>query len=113
MSGKPGSNRCGFYRNIFSDTGGVPGEVSNGALINHPDVDLADPEWNTSGVPWHTLYYKVGQLPLCRYRYRRSEDVLIVSCETIRLSSFANCRWYRWRTCAWAEEQVYAAGVHP
>ena len=49
-----------FYRDIFSDTGGVPvpGEVSNGALINHPDVDLADPEWNTSGVPWHTLYYK-------------------------------------------------------
>jgi FAD binding domain/Berberine and berberine like len=49
-----------FYRDIFSDTGGVPvpGEVGNGALINHPDVDLADPEWNTSGVPWHTLYYK-------------------------------------------------------
>ena len=49
-----------FYRDLFSDTGGVPvpGEVSNGALINHPDVDLADPQWNTSGVPWHTLYYK-------------------------------------------------------
>ena len=49
-----------FYRDLFSDTGGVPvpGEVGNGALINHPDVDLADPEWNTSGVPWHTLYYK-------------------------------------------------------
>lgn len=49
-----------FYRNIFSDTGGVPvpGEFSNGALINHPDVDLADPLWNTSGVPWYTLYYK-------------------------------------------------------
>jgi hypothetical protein len=36
----------------------VPGEGSSGALINHPDVDLADPQWNTSGVPWHTLYYK-------------------------------------------------------
>jgi hypothetical protein len=49
-----------FYRDVFSDTGGVPvpGEVGNGALINHPDVDLADPEWNTSGIPWHTLYYK-------------------------------------------------------
>jgi len=49
-----------FYRDLFSDTGGVPvpGEVSNGALINPPDVDLADPEWNTSGVPWHALYYK-------------------------------------------------------
>jgi hypothetical protein len=49
-----------FYRELFSDTGGVPvpGEVCDGAMINHPDVDLADPEWNTSAVPWHTLYYK-------------------------------------------------------
>jgi hypothetical protein len=49
-----------FYRDMFADTGGVPvpGEFSNGAMINHPDVDLANPEWNTSGVPWHTLYYK-------------------------------------------------------
>ncbi|WP_119080931.1 BBE domain-containing protein [Chitinophaga alhagiae] len=27
-------------------------------MINHPDTDLADPAWNQSGVPWHTLYYK-------------------------------------------------------
>ncbi|MEO8607582.1 MAG: FAD-binding protein [Chloroflexota bacterium] len=49
-----------FYRDLFADTGGVPvpGEASNGALINHPDVDLADPAWNTSGIPWQTLYYK-------------------------------------------------------
>jgi FAD/FMN-containing dehydrogenase len=49
-----------FYRDLFADSGGVPvpGEVCDGALINHPDVDLADPEWNTSGVPWYTLYYK-------------------------------------------------------
>ena len=49
-----------FYRDIFSDTGGVPvpGEFTDGAFINHPDVDLADPEWNTSGVPWYILYYK-------------------------------------------------------
>jgi hypothetical protein len=49
-----------FYRDLFADTGGVPvpGEVCDGAIINHPDVDLADPQWNTSGVPWHTLYYK-------------------------------------------------------
>jgi aclacinomycin oxidase len=49
-----------FYRDLFADTGGVPapGGVSDGAFINHPDADLADPEWNTSGVPWHTLYYK-------------------------------------------------------
>ncbi|MEP6491932.1 MAG: FAD-binding protein [bacterium] len=49
-----------LYRDVFAETGGVPvpGDVSNGALINHPDADLADPAWNTSGVPWSTLYYK-------------------------------------------------------
>jgi aclacinomycin oxidase len=49
-----------FYRDLFGDTGGVPvpDDNSDGAMINHPDVDLADPAWNTSGVPWHTLYYK-------------------------------------------------------
>ena len=48
-----------FYRDLFSETGGVPipGEAFGGALINHPDTDLADPALNTSGVPWHTLYY--------------------------------------------------------
>jgi FAD/FMN-containing dehydrogenase len=48
-----------FYRDLFSATGGVPvpGDAYDGAMINHPDVDLADPAWNRSGVPWHTLYY--------------------------------------------------------
>jgi hypothetical protein len=49
-----------FYRDVFAETGGVPapGERTDGALINHPDADLADPALNTSGVPWSTLYYK-------------------------------------------------------
>lgn len=49
-----------FYRDVYAETGGVPvpGEVSDGSYINYPDADLADPAWNTSGVPWHTLYYK-------------------------------------------------------
>jgi aclacinomycin oxidase len=53
-----------FYRDLFGDTGGapVPGETCEGALINHPDVDLADPSWNTSDVPWHRLYY-MGNYP--------------------------------------------------
>jgi FAD/FMN-containing dehydrogenase len=48
------------YRDIFAATGGlpVPGEKTDGALINHPDVDLADPAWNRSGVPWHAFYYQ-------------------------------------------------------
>jgi len=49
-----------FYRDLFAETGGVPvpGDVYDGAFINHPDTDLADPALNTSGVPWHTLYYR-------------------------------------------------------
>jgi FAD binding domain/Berberine and berberine like len=49
-----------FYRDVYSATGGVPvpNEVNDGSYINYPDVDLADPAWNTSGIPWSTLYYK-------------------------------------------------------
>ncbi|HEX3525425.1 MAG TPA: FAD-binding oxidoreductase [Thermoanaerobaculia bacterium] len=49
-----------FYRDLFAKSGGVPvpGEAYEGSLINHPDTDHADPVLNTSGVPWHTLYYK-------------------------------------------------------
>ncbi|MGR6919432.1 BBE domain-containing protein [[Actinomadura] parvosata] len=48
-----------FYQAMYADTGGVPvpGGASGGAYVNYPDVDLADPAWNTSGVPWSTLYY--------------------------------------------------------
>ena len=44
-----------FYRELFAGTGGVPvpGERYDGAFINHPDTDLADPALNTSGVPWY------------------------------------------------------------
>jgi aclacinomycin oxidase len=47
------------YKELFADTGGVPAasEQSIGALINHPDADLADEKLNTSGIPWHSLYY--------------------------------------------------------
>ncbi|KAB2350182.1 FAD-binding oxidoreductase [Actinomadura rudentiformis] len=43
-----------LYRDLFADTGGVP---ADGAFINYPDTDLADPAWNT-GAPWHALYFK-------------------------------------------------------
>ena len=39
-------------------------------MINHPDVDLADPEWNTSGVSWHTLYFKSNYAALQRIKRR-------------------------------------------
>jgi hypothetical protein len=49
-----------FYRELFAESGGVPvpSDAYDGAFINHPDTDLADPAFNTSGVPWSTLYYK-------------------------------------------------------
>lgn len=61
-----------FYRDLFADSGGVPvpGDACDGAMINHPDADLADPAWNTSGVPWHTLYYKAGYPRLQRIKER-------------------------------------------
>ncbi|MEU4678367.1 FAD-binding protein [Micromonospora sp. NPDC023737] len=49
-----------FYRDVYRGTGGVPvsNGVTDGCYVNYPDVDLNDPQWNTSGVPWHDLYYK-------------------------------------------------------
>jgi len=61
-----------FYRDLFAETGGVPvpGEAYDGAFINHPDTDLADPALNTSGVPWQTLYYKENYPRLQRVKAR-------------------------------------------
>ncbi|MFE1900896.1 FAD-binding oxidoreductase [Streptomyces yangpuensis] len=49
-----------FYADVHAETGGVPvtGGVTDGCYINYPDTDLADPAVNTSGVPWHELFYK-------------------------------------------------------
>ena len=49
-----------FYKDLFAGSGGVPvpNEQTGGSMINHPDTDLADAEWNQSGIPWHTLYYQ-------------------------------------------------------
>lgn len=61
-----------FYRDLFAASGGVPvpGDAYDGAFINHPDTDLADPTLNTSGVPWHTLYYKTNYPRLQRIKAR-------------------------------------------
>ena len=59
-----------FYAELFEETGGVPapGGAYDGAFINHPDVDLADPALNTSGVPWHALYYNENYARLQRIK---------------------------------------------
>nr|AHB38495.1 EpxB [Goodfellowiella coeruleoviolacea] len=58
-----------FYQRVYAETGGVP-DPADGAYINYPDNDLADPEVNTSGVPWHTLYYKDNYPRLQRVKSR-------------------------------------------
>jgi aclacinomycin oxidase len=59
-----------FYREMFSETGGVPvpGDAYDGAFINHPDVDLADPAWNTSEISWQVLYYNENYPQLQRIK---------------------------------------------
>lgn len=49
-----------LYQQVHSTTGGVPtlNGISDGSYINYPDLDMNDPAWNTSGVPWYSLYYK-------------------------------------------------------
>jgi hypothetical protein len=61
-----------FYRDLFAESGGVPvpGDAYEGAFINHPDTDLADPALNTSGMPWHTLYYNENYPRLQRIKAR-------------------------------------------
>jgi aclacinomycin oxidase len=61
-----------FYRDLYAETGGVPApsERCDGCMINHPDTDLADPRWNTSGVPWHRFYFKDNYPRLQRVKAR-------------------------------------------
>jgi FAD/FMN-containing dehydrogenase len=49
-----------FFHGVYADTGGVPtpNAVTDGCYVNYPDIDLSDPAFNKSGVPWHELYYK-------------------------------------------------------
>ncbi|MEO6404593.1 MAG: BBE domain-containing protein, partial [Ferruginibacter sp.] len=48
------------YQSLWSDQGGapVPGSQAGGCIIAHPDNDLADPQLNKSGTPWHAFYYQ-------------------------------------------------------
>ncbi|WP_309107916.1 FAD-binding protein [Arthrobacter sp.] len=52
------------FEGMFAATGGVPvpGDQLDGCYINYPDVDMADPGRNRSGVGWPTLYFR-GNYP--------------------------------------------------
>ena len=62
-----------FYRDVYADTGGVPvpNDVTDGCFINYCDIDISDPAWNASGVPWHDLYFKgnYGRLQQAKKAY--------------------------------------------
>ena len=60
----------GLYREVYAATGGVPvpNEGNGGSYINYPDPDLADARWNTSGVPWHAMYYGDNYARLLRVK---------------------------------------------
>ncbi|WP_460698867.1 FAD-dependent oxidoreductase [Nocardia thraciensis] len=67
-----------MYRDLYADTGGapVPGDRHGGSYINYPDPDLADPQWNSSGLPWHAFYYGANYPRLQRVKARWDpEDV--------------------------------------
>lgn len=54
----------GVYQAVYAGTGGVP--VSNtqtsGCFVNYCDIDLNSPQYNSSPVPWHDLYWR-GNYP--------------------------------------------------
>jgi hypothetical protein len=59
-----------FYHEIYTETGGVPvpGDVDGGCFISFPDNDMADPDWNTSGIPWSRLFYRENYSRLQRVK---------------------------------------------
>ncbi|MEV4174737.1 FAD-binding protein [Nonomuraea sp. NPDC049709] len=61
-----------LHQRTFAATGGVPvpGGNCGGAYVNYPDTDHADPRWNTSGVPWSTIYYGANYARLQRVKAR-------------------------------------------
>lgn len=61
-----------WYSAMYQDSGGVPVPDSgnDGSYMNYPDIDTTDPTWNTSGVPWHTLYYKANYRKLQQVKER-------------------------------------------
>lgn len=60
------------YQETYADTGGVPvpNSVTDGCYVNYPDIDLSDPRFNKSSVPWHDLYYKENYPRLQRIKQK-------------------------------------------
>ncbi|MBO0867694.1 MAG: FAD-binding protein [Micromonosporaceae bacterium] len=76
-----------FYRDVYATTGGVPvpSAVTDGCFINYADIDLSDPAWNTSGVPWYGLYYKDNYPRLQQVKARWDPSDAFRHAQSIRL----------------------------
>lgn len=75
-----------LYRDVFASTGGVPapGPRTDGCYVNYPDVDLADPGLNTSGVDWTELYYKDNYARLQRVKRRWDPQDVFRHAQSVR-----------------------------
>lgn len=76
-----------FYREVHAATGGVPvpNAVTDGCYINYADIDLNDPAWNTSGLPWYQLYYKDSYPRLQKVKARWDPSDTFRHAQSIRL----------------------------
>jgi len=76
-----------FYRAVYADTGGVPvpNAATDGCFINYADTDLNDTTLNTSGVPWHELYWKDGYARLQRVKARWDPLDVFRHAQSVRL----------------------------
>lgn len=76
-----------FYRAVYGDTGGVPvpNADTDGCFINYADTDLNDTTLNTSGVPWHELYWKESYARLQRVKARCDPLDVFRHAQSVRL----------------------------
>lgn len=77
-----------FYRSVYAETGGVPvpDDVTDGCFVNYADVDLGDPTWNTSGVPWSWLYFKDNYPRLQAVKARWDPNDIFRHAQSIRIA---------------------------
>jgi FAD/FMN-containing dehydrogenase len=84
-----GADHLRWIRDLYADMypGGVPApnETTDGCFINYPDADLSDPAWNTSGVPWSTLYYGTNYPRLQRAKKRWDPNNVFRHAQSIEL----------------------------
>ena len=80
-----------LYRAVYADTGGVPvpNLVTDGCFINYADSGLSDSAWNTSGVPWHDLYFTTNYSCLQRVKARWDPGDVFRHAQSIRLPGTA------------------------